>query len=249
VRGAARWCLGLPGWRADLDEARSTSMTLDTQLLTGVLWFTYVMAVPYGVLLTDIKAMKVTADALVASEQSGDDFAVDLARMARGVVLFHHDGPDRATGLGLLTQVRNRALTGRFSLTSLPIADLHNAMEAARSGDPDCAIRLAGDALDDLSRLTGSIWIALATQTLVDALLRRRGDGDLDTAEAAVDRLAAVPTDPGFVLNEITVLRLRALTARAAGDDACYRHCRDRYRKMAADLVFEGHMAWAEAMP
>ena len=249
VRGAARWCLGLPGWRADLDEARSTSLTLDTQLLTGVLWFTYVMAVPFGVVLPDAKAMKATADALVASEQSGDDLAVDLARMARGVVLFHHDGPDRAAGLELLVQVRSRALTGRFSLTSLPIADLHQAMEAARSGDPDCAIRLAGDALDDLSRLNGSIWIALATQALVDALLLRRSDGDLDTAEAAIEWLAAVPTDPGFVLNEITALRLRALTARAAGDDAGYRHCRDRYRKLAADLGFEGHRAWAETMP
>ena len=27
-----------------------------------------------------------------------------------------------------------------------------------------------------------------------------------------------------------------------------YRESRDRYRKMATELGFEGHMAWAEAM-
>ena len=64
-----------------------------------------------------------------------------------------------------------------------------------------------------------------------------------------LDRLAAVPADPGFVLHDITLLRLRALLARARGDEASYRDDRDRYRDMARTLRFEGHMAWAEAMP
>jgi adenylate cyclase len=34
---------------------------------------------------------------------------------------------------------------------------------------------------------------------------------DMHEAAAAIERLAAVPTDPAFVLNEITLLRLRAL--------------------------------------
>jgi adenylate cyclase len=58
-----------------------------------------------------------------------------------------------------------------------------------------------------------------------------------------------VPTDPGFVLNEIPLLRLRALLARALGDEAGYRDYRDHYRAMARSLGFEGHIAWAEAMP
>ena len=47
---------------------------------------------------------------------------------------------------------------------------------------------------------------------------------------------------------EITLLRLRALLARARGDDAAYRDLRDRYRAMAESLGYEGHIAWAEAM-
>jgi adenylate cyclase len=51
------------------------------------------------------------------------------------------------------------------------------------------------------------------------------------------------------VLHEIWLLRLRALLARAEGDEASYRDYRDRYRAMATSLGFEGHMKWAEAMP
>jgi adenylate cyclase len=83
---------------------------------------------------------------------------------------------------------------------------------------------------------------------LVEALLQRNGKGDRDEAEGAMDQLAAVPTDPGFVVNEISLLRLQALLARARGDEAAYRDHRDRYRAMATSLGFEGHMKWAEAM-
>ena len=52
-----------------------------------------------------------------------------------------------------------------------------------------------------------------------------------------------MPTEPGVVVHEIWLLRLRALLAQADGDDAGYRDYRDRYRTMATDLGFEGHMA------
>jgi hypothetical protein len=44
-------------------------------------------------------------------------------------------------------------------------------------------------------------------------------------------------------------MRLRALLAKARGDGAAYTDLRDRYRDMAKSLGFEGHIAWAEAMP
>ena len=68
-------------------------------------------------------------------------------------------------------------------------------------------------------------------------------------AEAAIERLAAAPADEGLVIREIWLLRLRALLARAQGDETGYRDYRDRYRDMARPLGFEGHIAWAEAMP
>ena len=88
-----------------------------------------------------------------------------------------------------------------------------------------------------------------ATAALVEIAATRGSDSDVLEAAAAMERLVAVPTDPGFVLNEIWLLRMRALLARAHGDEAGYRDYRDRYRAMATSLGFEGHMKWAEAMP
>jgi hypothetical protein len=50
-------------------------------------------------------------------------------------------------------------------------------------------------------------------------------------------------------VGDIWLLRLRALLARAHGDGTTYAHFRDRYRDMAKTLEFDGHIAWAEAMP
>ena len=71
----------------------------------------------------------------------------------------------------------------------------------------------------------------------------------MEGAAAGIERLAAVPTDPEFVLNEIWVLRMRALFSSARGDEAAYRDYRDRYRDMATSLGVEGHIVSAEAMP
>jgi hypothetical protein len=68
-------------------------------------------------------------------------------------------------------------------------------------------------------------------------------------AEAAIERLSAAPADEGLVIREIWLLPLRALLAQAHSDAEVYNQLRDRYREMARTLGFEGHIAWAEAMP
>ena len=55
--------------------------------------------------------------------------------------------------------------------------------------------------------------------------------------------------DDGLVVRDILLFKLRALLARVHGDAAAYTDFRDRYRDMARTLGFEGHIAWAEAMP
>ena len=118
----------------------------------------------------------------------------------------------------------------------------------SRPGDVDGAVQMAGAALDALYETGRSIWCALVTKVLVEALIQRNRDGDLQHAQSAMDRLANVSTDPGFVLHEITLLRLRALLARVRGDEAAYCGWVDRYRAMAVDLGFEGHIAMAAEM-
>ena len=88
----------------------------------------------------------------------------------------------------------------------------------------------------------------MTTATLVESLLQRGSETDMTEAREATAKLAAVPTEPGCVLNEIWLLRLRALLAQAEGDEVIYRDQRDRYRQLANELGFEGHMAWGAAM-
>ena len=86
----------------------------------------------------------------------------------------------------------------------------------------------------------------MTAAVLVECLLRRGSDADLREARGAITNLAGEPTEAGFVLKpKIWLLRLWALLAQAEGDEVTYRDYRDRYRKMATDLDFEGHMAWA----
>ena len=86
-------------------------------------------------------------------------------------------------------------------------------------------------------------------ETLLDRGADSDSDGDLAEAEAAVERLAAAPTEDGAAVRDIWLLRMRALMARAHRDDAAYADLRDRYRDMARTLGFEGHIATADAMP
>ena len=138
----------------------------------------------------------------------------------------------------------------RYALGELPLVNVYLARERFRRGDRDEAMPLMRAAVDHLFREGRLLlWGTPATGVLVETLLERGADADVAEGEAAIERLAVAPADEGLVIRDIWLLRLRALLARAHGDDARYREYRDRYRDMARTLGFEGHIAWAEAMP
>jgi hypothetical protein len=135
------------------------------------------------------------------------------------------------------------------NLCDLPIVNIYLARERARHGDLDDAIPRMRTAVDHLFREGHLLaWGIPATGVLVETLLDRGADDDVAEAEAAIDRLARLRAD-GFVLCDVLLLRLWALLARAHGDAAAYAHFRARYYDMAKSLEYEGHIAWAEAMP
>src|SRR6476659_2114564 len=131
----------------------------------------------------------------------------------------------------------------------VPVTELQAAPERARRGDRDAAIALMRQAVDELHQAGRPFFGVWGTGVLVETRLERGAEGDLAEAREAIDRLANLSADDGSAMCEITLLRLRALLTRANGDDTAYRDYRDRYRAMAKSLGFEGHMAWAEAMP
>ena len=194
--------------------------------------------------------MRELEDALRIAERSGDDLALTLARMTLGVGLVHRDTDvDRGRGRDLLAQVGEELEQPGHNMCHRPIVEVYLAREMNRGADRDDAISVMCAAVDDLFR-DGRLlaWGIPAISVLIETLLERSNDGDLDAAEAAVERLAAAAGDDGFVARDLWLLRLRALLARAHGDDVGYRDLKDGYRAMAASLGFEGHMQWAEEM-
>ena len=188
-------------------------------------------------------------EALTVAEQSGGNVDVGQGRQYLGIILVRMGGSSRARGFQLLDQVRAMAVEKRYMDNVVPLVDIHVAQEKTRVGDVADAISLSRPAVNEFFRTGDRFWDGYATNVLVDALLQRGNPADLQDAKIAVERLAAAPVEPGFVVHSIWLLRARALLARAHGDDAAYQDHRDRYRKMATELGFEGHMAMAEAMP
>jgi hypothetical protein len=249
TRGIARWALGRGGWRDDYDRALALAPGGGPMSYALVI-YAHGFAIAGGVLLADDAALRDVEEALAIAERSSEDFALGLARWALGVALVHRESlAERERGLAVLGQVRDMCLEGRFYLFVLPMVDVWVTRERARCGDRDGGIPQMCAAIDDLFRAGQQLYAVPATGFLVETLLERGAGGDVQEAEAAIDRLAAVESDDGLVLRDLWLLRLRALLAKARGDESAYRDYRNRYRAMATSLAFEGHIAWAEAMP
>jgi hypothetical protein len=166
-----------------------------------------------------------------------------------GIALVYRDGAaDNQRGLELLAQVRDMCLHQRFYRSELSALEFHAARVRARRGDCDGAIPVIRKVLNDFFEAGQLAYGAAVTAVLVETLLDRGTEADVAEAQSATDRAANLPTDTGLVLRDVTLLRLRALLARARGDDVAYRDAAGRYRVMAESLGFEGHIAMAEAM-
>lgn len=246
-RGTARWCLGRPGWRQDLDDAVAIARCRNAETFSGAVAWTYGFAVQYGVLRADDSLISTCEDAVQTARNASSDRALGLAGYTLAVGLLNQDDAgDRQRGLELMMQTRDIWLRKR-GLFLIPVTDVWAAREKARRGDRDMAIRAVRQALTEL-RTGYPFYTVWATGVLVEALVDRAAHGDLAEAQEATDQLANVSADVSSAMIEITLLRLRTLISRAGGDEAGHRHLLSRYRAMAESLGFEGHIAWAAAM-
>jgi adenylate cyclase len=247
-RAHARAALGERSWRADFERAIAIQEDLRGQSgLVIVVTYGYTMAATNGMLLPDPAALSETADVLGHAEKSGEDVALALAQVAHGLLLTHAAPTDRHMGLELISRGREALVRQRHPL-DVAAVDIRIAQLKADAGDVDEAIAIARATVDELSDTGEMLMRGAASAALVSALLSRGNDTDGDEAQVAIDRLAATPVEPGFVFNELSLLRMRALVAHARGDDTAYRDLVSRYRGMAMGLGLEGHIAMAEAM-
>ena len=249
-RGTARWWLGRPGWRQDLHDAVAMARRSNPETLSGAVAWTYGFAMQYGALRASDAAVRASEDAVQTAQRASSDRALGLAAYTLAVGLLNRDAAaDRHRGLELMMQTRDIWLRKR-ALFLIPVTDLWAAREKARRGDRDAAIEVMRQAVDELRQAGNLFYGVWGTGVLVQTLLERGAEGDLAEAQEEFDRLANVRADQDSAMLEITLLRLRALMARARGDDddVAYRELVGHYRAMAESLGFEGHIAWAEAM-
>ncbi|NTY61975.1 cyclase [Mycolicibacterium sphagni] len=248
-RAVGRYCLGHTEWADDVRNGVVMARNADPLTYSAVVAWGYFPGIMFGALVADDRAVAEIQDALRVAERSGNNMALAFARLALGVALVHRNSvAERDQGHVLLTDVSDTFLRQQHNLGDRPLVDVYVARESARRGDRDAALSLMVAAVEHFvseGRLVG--WGVPATGVLVETLLDRGGPGDLDRAEAAVERLAAAPTDHEFAMRQVWVLRLRALVARAYGDHIAYREYRARYRDAATSRGFEGHMVWASS--
>jgi class 3 adenylate cyclase len=251
ARGAARYFLGRAGWRDDLRHGLAMARSADPMSYAFAVAWVYAAGILLGVAAADDRAIREIDDALQIAERSGDDLAVSNAQGTLGFALIHrHTDAERDRGQKLLAEVADVFLRRGHNLAELPMINVYVARERARRGDRDEAIPLMRAAVDHLFRQGRLLaWGIPATGVLVETLRDRGDESDVAEAETAIERLAAAPADEGLAIRDIWLLRLRAMLARAHGDAAAYAQFRDRYRDMAKTLGFDGHIAWAEAMP
>ncbi len=249
--GAVASCsVGNPGWRHDMRRAIDLERTLapEGSLLLFLIGVGYGFLTHMEALVPDERAMEELSEAVRRAEEIGDDLALGTAYLARGLVLSRRSADaERRLGLEAL-RTAHEIFVQRAILTPATMAEIQIAEMTAVYGDVQQAIEDARSIVNQLVENDEGFMRAAATAVLVQSLIQRGSDADLVDAADEIERLAAVPTDPGFVLNEIQLLRMRALLARARGEDAGYRDFADRYSAMAKSLGFEGHMAIAEAM-
>jgi adenylate cyclase len=206
MRASARCALGISGWREDFDSAIAIARRNDKFTFCAVVMFKYIATQSWA-LLADDDALRDTAEALEIAKQFGDDFSLTNAEFTRGLVLVRREDADRKLGFELLDRARRLALEHRTTIVAAWCADIEFAVQKNRVGDYDGAIALCRAVLENEIRggeMTNRGW---CTTVLVEALLNRGRDGDVDEAQIAIDNLAATPTEPGFLYHELPLLR------------------------------------------
>lgn len=238
MRGLYRLCLGVRGWRADADAAIALARDMDPVSRVSAVMYKYILSVPVGARRVDEAARRETAEALRIAEKAGDHLTLALAQIGRGLVLVYGDDPGEE-GTAMLAEARKSALERGFTMNAVSLIDPALARRKARQGDHSGAIDLARSAIAVMSERREVLSVGVATTSLVESLMERRADGDECEAEAALDDLAALRADEGFILHELPLLRLRAMLARTRGDESGAAEYTDRYRALAASAEFD----------
>ena len=247
MRGLAKCALGHGDWKNDFDLAL-TLAEVDETTWVSIVMFKYLSGISQGALIADRFALDETRKSFEIAKRCSEDFALHTAQVGYGLVLVSAEDADTTMGFELLAEGRAAALSGRFIMTTVPAIDLKTVEVKARTGQLDEAIYSSERMIAEQLEAGVMLYLGPTTGMLVESLLRRRGPDDLDSAHAAFDRLASIPTEVGFVLYELPLRRMRAMLAQARGDEQGYRTFARAYLELAQSVGFDGQLAIARTM-
>ena len=236
-RGIAKCWLGLAGWQKDFRDSLEMARTTDRLTYSKCVVYKHSVATLQGVLLPDDSTLAEVEEALSIATDHGDHHAVALATYCLGGVLLERGSGDRRRGRHFLAAIREMSDRGHFYRSELAVLDLFHARELARDGHLDVAVdelRAAADSVFQSGQFAHGV---IATESSSRRCCSAAERADVQEADAAIDRLASAGRDDLAVV-ELVVLRLRALAARARGDDVTCRQslgrCRERRRPWAS---------------
>lgn len=239
-RSTARMCLGVPGWRQDRDAAIQMGRSVDPTTYAAVVTWSN-SPVHYGVTRVDDSALRVSEDALDSARASSNDTIVGIAMYSHaGTLLRCDDDTRRQRGLRLMEETRD-LLERERAFFLVPVADVWIARESARHGDRDVAISVMRESSEKLLLAGRTAYGLLCTTVLVETLLERAANGDLDEAQSYIDKIEAIRPAHDLAIRDATALRLRALLASARGDHVACKDLVTRYRTMAQSVGYDGH--------
>ena len=236
TRAIARYALGRPGWRDDLQQALAMARSADPLSYARVVTYAYLVGIPAGVLRADDRVVREIEDALRMAERSGDDHAVSNAQITLGLALVHRPtDAERDRGQKLLAEVSDVFLRlGYFRGDLLLIVQVYLARERARCGDRDEAIPLMRAAVDHLLREgVGSA----APVVLVETLLDRGTDDDCGRSRCRDRAVGSAPADQ----RSGDTRHLAAAATRTAGTRSRRRH---HLSRLPGSLPRHGENAW-----
>ena len=246
-RSVAGWASNAPGWQEDRDRATALMNSSDCVSHATVIGYKY-MGVPRGALLADDAALTEIEDAMRIAEQTSDDIALLLARMAHALTLFHHSPAAREEAYAVMSELRDICLANSCAVNVVPLFDAYFALRRTESGDFAGAIQGLRVALDHMMA-SGNFGNTDVTLTLlVETQLDRGAAEDIVEAEALIAGFASGVYDQIPAPRDINTARLRTLLARARGDRN-YPELLERYRDLARAFGLEGHVRWAESLP
>ena len=246
-RGFARSSIGSDGWREDLDTAVAMARSADPTSLAVATAYKYV-GIGRRVLAFDDAALQEITEVYQLAERCSEDLPLVLLRMTLGVALTHGDAAAQKRGLTMLAELCDTCVREQYGMNIVPALEVVLAYHAA-DDDLDGAIERIRTVSDGLFSSGNFFNCEGSTQSLVELLLRRGAKEDVVEAEVATAKLAGTLPEYEWVTRDLVVMRLRALLARARDDESTYSELKHRYRSIADELGFEGHMAMAAEMP